>query len=88
MISLIFHFQIYIDLHNVEFCAEFGREVEYYTGFVFQLDAPDLPNGINIAGGGRYDNLVQHLGSKKPVPAVGCAFHTERLLRVVQAGEQ
>ncbi len=73
-----------IDLNSVEFCAEFGREVEYYTGFVFQLDAPDLPNGCNIAGGGRYDNLIRHLGSKKLVPAVGCAFHTERLLRAVQ----
>ncbi len=76
-----------VDLNTIEFSAEFGREVEYYTGFVFQLDAPDLPNGCNIAGGGRYDNLLTHLGSKTPIPAVGCAFHTERLLRAVSGGD-
>ncbi len=73
-----------IDLKDIEFCAEFGRDVEYYTGFVFQLDAADLPNGGNIAGGGRYDKLLSHLGSERPIPAVGCAFHTERLLKAVQ----
>jgi ATP phosphoribosyltransferase regulatory subunit len=57
------------------FMATFGRELEYYTGFVFQIEA----DGTAVAGGGRYDNLLSDLGAPMKVPAVGCAIHTERL---------
>jgi ATP phosphoribosyltransferase regulatory subunit len=62
------------------FAGVFGRQLEYYTGFVFQLEA-DGPDGtqLAIAGGGRYDRLLSDIGSPYPVPAVGCAIHTERL---------
>ena len=75
-----------IELKNVEFSAEFGRSFEYYTGFVFQIEASDEPDLGPIAGGGRYDRLLQNLGATKPVPAVGCAIHTERLLAAVDGG--
>jgi ATP phosphoribosyltransferase regulatory subunit len=61
------------------FAATFGRELEYYTGFVFQVEA----DGIAVAGGGRYDNLLSDIGSPMPVPAVGCAIHTDRLKQVL-----
>jgi ATP phosphoribosyltransferase regulatory subunit len=62
-----------------EFKATFGRELEYYTGFVFQVDV-ETPDGVvAVAGGGRYDNLLSDMGSPAPVSAVGCAIHTERL---------
>lgn len=65
------------------FAAGFGRDLEYYTGFTFQIEA-DTPHGpIAVAGGGRYDNLLSDMGAPVPVPAVGCAIHTDRLKAVL-----
>ena len=75
-----------IDLGEMVFCAEFGRDLEYYTGFVFQLEVPDVGRPGHIAGGGRYDTLLEGLGAPHAVPAVGSAIHTERLLAAVKGG--
>lgn len=72
-----------IDMGLVEFGAEFGRDLEYYSGLVFQIEIPDLGRAGQIAGGGRYDTLLEGLGAPRAVPAVGVAIHTERLLAVV-----
>ena len=69
-----------IDVVHAEFSAEFGRSLEYYTGFVFELFSPVLGPQSPIAGGGRYDNLLQAAGAEGRIPAVGGAIHTERLL--------
>ena len=66
-----------------EFRATFGRELEYYTGFVFQIDVETEDGFVVVAGGGRYDNLLADMGSPVPVSAVGCAIHTERLKAVL-----
>lgn len=65
------------------FEATFGRELEYYTGFVFQVEAPHGKAALAVAGGGRYDDLLEDMGAEKKVPAVGCAIHTNRLLAVL-----
>ena len=62
------------------FTAHFGRNMEYYTGFVFELWARDSEGPVQVAGGGRYDTLLESLGAKQPVSAIGCAVRTERLL--------
>jgi ATP phosphoribosyltransferase regulatory subunit len=67
-----------IDLVRAIFAAEFGRNLEYYSGLVFQIEAEGMDEAI--AGGGRYDDLLTHLGAPKAVPAIGSAIHTERLL--------
>jgi len=69
-----------VDLAKVQFTAHFGRNMEYYTGFVFELWARDKEGPVQIAGGGRYDSMMEMLGSKKPVSAIGCALRTERIL--------
>ena len=69
-----------IDLQGVQFTPNFGRNLEYYTGFVFELQALTSKGPQQVAGGGRYDTLMQSLGAKRPVSAVGCAILTERLL--------
>ena len=70
-----------LSAHELEFSGVFGRNLEYYTGFVFQIEV-DRPEGgsLAVAGGGRYDDLLSDIGSPVAVPAVGCAIHTERLL--------
>jgi len=72
-----------LDPGEIEFSAEFGRNLEYYTGFVFEIVVPALGKGSPVAGGGRYDALLKAVGAPEPVPAVGSAIHTERLLAVV-----
>jgi ATP phosphoribosyltransferase regulatory subunit len=63
-----------------QFEASFGRSLEYYTGFVFQIEA----DGAQLAGGGRYDELLSDMGSPTPIPAVGCAVHVDRLHAVLR----
>jgi ATP phosphoribosyltransferase regulatory subunit len=73
-----------LDLSRVRFTAHFGRNMEYYTGFVFELWARDAEGPLQIAGGGRYDTLMESLGAAGPVTAIGCAIRTERLLAARQ----
>jgi len=74
-----------VSMKDAAFSAEFGRNLEYYTGFVFEVIAPALGPKSPIAGGGRYDSLLAEVGALRPVPAVGACIHTERLLAVLGA---
>ena len=65
------------------FSATFGRELEYYTGFTFQIEAELAGQPVAVAGGGRYDNLLSDMGAASPVSAVGSAIHTDRLMAVL-----
>lgn len=61
---------------NVALDCGLGRGLQYYTGLIFEIyDADD----IQLCGGGRYDDLVQALGGRQPVPAVGFAYGLERV---------
>ncbi|GJD75635.1 ATP phosphoribosyltransferase regulatory subunit [Methylobacterium goesingense] len=59
------------------FSGGFARNLDYYTGFIFEGTAPGTT--APLVGGGRYDGLLQHLGSPVPVPAVGCAVWLSRV---------
>jgi ATP phosphoribosyltransferase regulatory subunit len=69
-----------VGLQHAHFAADFGRQFEYYSGFVFQIELPGQGVAGQIAGGGRYDGLIASMGAPVDVPAVGSAIHTERLL--------
>jgi len=58
--------------NKIIFSTNFGRELEYYTGMVFNIK--DQFN-TNLIQGGRYDNLLSNLGSKRKIPAVGAAIN-------------
>ncbi len=60
---------------NINFITNFGRDVEYYTGIVFEV----LSEKREIARGGRYDNLLKSLGAKKNIPAVGAAINLKNI---------
>ncbi len=68
-----------VDADRIEFATAFGRGVDYYTGFVFELHDPAGHAGGHLVAGGRYDGLLSRLGSPKPVAAVGFAVWIERL---------
>lgn len=59
------------------FASDFARPLDYYTGFVFELFA----NGASrpVAAGGRYDRLMEILGSDDSVPAVGFSLWLDRM---------
>lgn len=75
-----------VDVDRAEFSADFGRALEYYTGFVFEVVTPELGRKSPIAGGGRYDHLLKAVGAPTDVPAVGAAVHTDRLLAALNGG--
>ena len=70
-----------IDLHKTRFSTSFGRGVDYYTGFEFELH--EKGNGIEpLVAGGRYDGLMTRLGAAAPIPAVGFSVWVEALTRI------
>jgi len=69
-----------VDVRRIKFSTAFGRGLDYYTGFVFELHDPAGRAAGQLVAGGRYDGLLSRLGSKKPIPAVGFAAWIERLI--------
>jgi histidyl-tRNA synthetase len=62
-----------------------ARFWDYYTGIVFELKTTA---GINLGGGGRYDELSELLGGQNKVPAVGFAYYVDNLMTAMpQASE-
>jgi histidyl-tRNA synthetase len=60
------------------------RGLDYYLRTVFEVVAPELGEDTVICGGGRYDRLIADLGGA-PVPGVGFAIGTDRLIEVLPA---
>ena len=63
---------------KTSFSTNFGRDIEYYTGIVFEIYDSSQKE---IARGGRYDDLLRSLGSKKNTSAVGAAINLNNLKR-------
>lgn len=66
-----------IDMTTVRFSTSFGRGLDYYTGFEFELQRRG--SGEALVGGGRYDGLLTRLGAPAPIPAVGFSIWIEAL---------
>jgi ATP phosphoribosyltransferase regulatory subunit len=62
---------------SMRYRASFGRQLDYYTGFVFEIfrSGHEKP----LVGGGRYDRLMTLLGSPEEIPAVGFSVWVDRL---------
>lgn len=67
-----------IDIRRLRFSTSFGRGIDYYTGFEFELH--ERGRGAEpLVAGGRYDGLMSQLGSATPIPAVGFAVWVDAL---------
>jgi ATP phosphoribosyltransferase regulatory subunit len=67
-----------IDTKTTRFSTSFGRGLDYYTGFEFELHHKS--NGVEpLVAGGRYDGLMTQLGAATPIPAVGFSVWVEAL---------
>ena len=60
---------------KVNFITNFGRDIEYYTGIVFEI----FSGKKEIARGGRYEDLLKCLVAKKNIPAVGAAINLNNI---------
>jgi histidyl-tRNA synthetase len=75
-----------LELYN---CSEYvvvdlslARGLDYYTGPIFEISAETDVNVGSVAGGGRYDNLIELLGGP-PTPATGISLGIDRLVEVL-----
>ena len=78
-----------IDTRRVQFSTSFGRGLDYYTGFEFELHAARKPLGDGVeplVAGGRYDGLMTQLGASTPIPAVGFSVWIEALTQLGKQG--
>ena len=64
-----------LPLERFRFSGGFARNLDYYSGFIFEI----TDGGPVLVGGGRYDGLLSHLGSPVALPAVGCTFWVDRV---------
>lgn len=62
------------------------RGLDYYTKTAYELISKELGSQDALAGGGRYDLLIEELGGE-PTPGVGFAAGIERLLAVLEKSE-
>lgn len=67
--------EIVIDLSLV-------RGLDYYTGPIYEVSAKTGKDIGSLAGGGRYDNLIELYGGR-PTPATGFSFGVERIYEVM-----
>ncbi len=62
------------------------RGLDYYTKTAFEFVSDEIGSQSAIAGGGRYDRLVEFLDGK-PTPAIGFALGIERIMELVELPE-
>ena len=60
-------------------CPTLVRGLDYYTRTTFEFMASALGAALSLAGGGRYDYLIEEIGGP-PTPGVGFASGIERLV--------
>jgi histidyl-tRNA synthetase len=64
-----------------------ARNLDFYTGMVFEIDTPLAGARRQLCGGGRYDGLVEEFAGP-PTPATGFAFGFDRLVEAFKARGQ
>ncbi|MFL3023627.1 MAG: histidine--tRNA ligase [Methylophilaceae bacterium] len=77
-----------LDNHGVEYSLNnrLVRGLDYYNRTVFEYVTDDLGSQGTVAGGGRFDYLVEKLGGDK-TPACGFALGLERIILLLETKE-
>ena len=68
---------------NLDLDITLARGLNYYTGCIFEVAAPDGVNMGSISGGGRYDDLTGIFGMKD-MSGVGISFGLDRIYLVLE----
>jgi len=74
-----------LELNGIEYSVNKNlvRGLDYYSKTAFEFVSNEIGAQSAIAGGGRYDRLVEFLDGK-PTPAIGFAIGIERIMDLVQ----
>jgi histidyl-tRNA synthetase len=77
-----------LDFNGVEYEVDTSlvRGLDYYSKTAFEFVSDEIGAQSAIAGGGRYDRLVEFLGGR-PTAGIGFAIGIERLLELVKMKE-
>lgn len=77
-----------LDFNNIiyEIDSNLVRGLDYYNKTAFEFVSNEIGAQNAIAGGGRYDRLVEFLGGK-PTSGIGFAIGIERLLELIKMPE-
>ncbi len=80
--------KLYLDRMGVKYVENklLVRGLDYYNRTVFEIKSNNLGSQNAVAGGGRYDSLVNQLGGE-PTPAIGFAMGMERLISLLPKKE-
>ena len=68
---------------NLQLDVTLARGLNYYTGAIFEVAAPDGVKMGSIGGGGRYDDLTSIFG-KPDTSGVGISFGLDRIYLVLE----
>ncbi len=76
----------YLEAENIEYTInpKIVRGLDYYTKTVFEFISNSIGAQGTVAGGGRYDGLIEELGGQK-TPSLGFGMGLERLLLLMEA---
>ncbi len=77
-----------LDEHDMDYEIDphLVRGLDYYSKTAFEFISTEIGAQSAIAGGGRYDRLVEFLDGR-PTPAVGFAIGIERLMELIKMPE-
>jgi histidyl-tRNA synthetase len=67
----------------IEVDLSLARGLDYYTGPIFEVFAKEYEEYSSLAGGGRYDEIVELFGGE-PTPATGISFGVDRVTLVLE----
>jgi histidyl-tRNA synthetase len=73
----------YADSNNVTVDPTLARGLDYYTGMIFEVKAPESVKMGSLGGGGRYDDLTGLFGLPG-IPGVGISFGIDRIYDVME----
>jgi histidyl-tRNA synthetase len=68
---------------NIKLDPTLARGLNYYTGVIFEVKAPEQVKMGSIGGGGRYDDLTGLFGVPN-IPGVGISFGVDRIYDVME----
>ena len=68
---------------NLQLDVTLARGLNYYTGAIFEVSAPDGVSMGSVGGGGRYDDLTGIFGLKN-MSGVGISFGLDRIYLVLE----
>ncbi len=76
----------YLDDRDIAYTVKprLVRGLDYYARTTFEITHGALGAQNAILGGGRYDGLAEHLGSKVPAPGIGFSIGEDRLVMTVE----